>query len=200
MPAETELNYNSWTAGGREESRPFVAPSGNKCLIRDLELDDVLELGLLDKIDSLTAIVQDEHIDRVAGTSKKASGKGKKPKPEKSDVKQMSDLFKDKEKREDITDVINLIAMTCVVEPKLHDPWILDPNAASAENPTGRRKLEKNERDPELAYLDYVNFVDKITLFHEVFGGMERLQQFREEADQSLGNVADESGSEQPAV
>lgn len=200
MPAEIE--YSSWTPDGHEESRPFTTPSGNKCMIRQLQLDDVLELGLLDKIDSLTAIVQEEHIDRVSGVSKKASGRGKKaPKAaDKSDAKQMSDIFKDEKKRQEITEVIEMVAMACVVEPKLHDPWITDPEAVTKDNPTGRRKLSKDEREPKLAYIDLVDFMDKITLFHEVFGGMERLQQFREKADQGLGDVADESESKESPV
>lgn len=202
MPADTQ--YNSWTAAGYEGVRSFKTPSGNKCLIRNLEMEDVLELGLLDRIDVLTSIVQEEHIDRVAGTSKKAKGrKSGKPEPEPAadDNKAFLATMKDPAKRREIIEVMSLVAQACVVEPKLHDiPWVDDPNAVTAENPSGHRKLEQNEREPALAYIDYIDFMDKISIFHEVFGGMENLQQFRKEADESLGDVADEPKSQVSAI
>jgi hypothetical protein len=187
MPAD-QIHNLSWTPAGRKEAKEFTLPSGNKCRVRELELDDVMDLGLLDKFDSLSATVQEEHIERVQG--KKAK---RKASSEQDDKKAFRTMMSDPEKREDMKNIITMVTVACVVEPKLHDPWVNDPNSATPKNPMGRRLLEKNERDPQKAYVDYVNFVDKLEIFHEVFGGMERLQQFREEADESVGDLADES-------
>jgi hypothetical protein len=192
MPADT-IHNNSWTPAGRKDAEVFTTPSGNKCVIRELELDDVLDLGIIDRMDSLTGIVQEDHIDRVSGKKKK--GKQLEKSKSKDDMAFMRSL-KDKDKRAEVTEMIEMIAVACVVKPKLHSPWINDPNSATPDNPDGRRKLEKNEREPDKAYVDYVNFVDKLAIFHEVFGGMERLQQFREAADEGVGDLADEPESE----
>lgn len=193
MPAET-IHNNSWTPAGRKDAEVFTTPSGNKCVIRELELDDVLDLGIIDKMDTLTGLVQEEHIDRVSGKPKK--GKQLDKVKAQSD-KEFMKALQDKDRRAEVTDMIEMIAVACVVQPKLHSPWINDPNAATEKNPDGRRKLDKNEREPDKAYVDYVNFVDKLAIFHEVFGGMERLQQFREAASEGVGDLADEP---EPAV
>jgi hypothetical protein len=160
-----------------------------------LELEDVVELGMLDDIDSLTALVQTDHVDRVQQGRKPADRKPKKltkAEEDKAEAEAFKNMLKDKDSFGKISGTMNKVVMACVLEPKILDPWIDDPNAVTEDNPTGRRKMDANERDPEAAYLDYINLVDKIGIFHEVFGGMEKLQQFREATDKSVGAVEDE--------
>lgn len=196
MPADS-YTVSSWTPAGHKSEREYTTSSGSKCLVRDLELEDVVELGLIDDLDSLTSLVKTEHIDRVNG-KKPQDRKPKqltKAQQEEAEQESFKELMKDKSQFAKIATTMDKVVATCVLQPKLLDPWVNDPNIATAENPDGRRKLEQNERDPEAAYLDYVTLVEKIGIFHEVFGGMERLQQFREASDQSMGAVADEPKS-----
>jgi hypothetical protein len=185
MPAGTNHHVNAWTAEGRE--REFTTSLGDVILIRNLEFDDVIELGLIDDLDSLSAIVQTEHLDRVAG--KKPTKKQQREQEEAANQTMMS-MMKDKEKSEKISNVLTQVVMCCVIEPKILDPYIEDPNAASAKNPTGRRKLEKNERDLKACYADYIGLQDKMRIFSEVFAGMEQLEKFREEPTQGVGDLA----------
>lgn len=200
MPAD--FNVTSWTPAGRVEHREYTTSSGSKCLIRDLDLEDVVELGLLDEMDSLTAIVQTDHLDRVQKGAKPQDRKAKSPTKAQvaaDEEKQLREMLRNKESFDKIRSVVDKVVAQCVVEPKLYDPWIDDPNNATPDNPQGRRKLEQNERDENRAYLDYVNFADKMGIFQAVFGGMESLQQFREAADQSLGDLEDVAKPERSA-
>jgi hypothetical protein len=200
MPAEN-FSVSSWTPAGRAAQREYTTSSGSKCLIRDLELEDVVELGLIDQMDSLTAIVQTDHLDRVQKGKKPEDRKSKQPTKAQAaadEERQLREMLRNKDSFEKIKEVVDKVVSQCVVEPKLYDPWIDDPNAVTADNPRGRRKLDADERDPERAYLDYVNFVDKMGIFQEVFGGMESLQQFREAADQSVGTLENVAESERP--
>lgn len=180
MPAD--YNVTAWTAKVDRE-REYTTPTGAKCLVRDMVMEDLVDLDLINEIDSLTALVQTEHIDRVAGKGRKAQQKAKQVAAE-SERQQMMALMKDKAKFIQMATVLDKVVMRCVISPQLFDPWINDPNI-----PEGRRKLDKNERDPELAYIDYIPLADKISIFGEVFQSMDNLEKFREESASNLGAV-----------
>jgi hypothetical protein len=194
MPANYKVS--SWTTE-REREREYTTVSGEKCMVRDLEMEDLIELEILNEMDSLTTLVQEQHIDRVAGkkTSKKALEKAAQEARE-AERRNMMSLMKDTEKWSKISSVLDKIVTHCVLSPQLLDPWILDPNNASPKNPTGRRKLTKNERVPGEAYLDYIDLRDKIGIFGEVFHSMEDLEKFRDESTEDLGDMEDEPESE----
>lgn len=202
MPAN--YNVSSWTAA---ENAPFEIelPSGAKCLARKLQMPDVVQLGLYSKLDSLSATVQEKHIDRVQG-KKPQDRKAKKPTKaeqqrakDEQDLDALRSLLVDKEKFSETVNVISDVVMTCVIAPKILDAYVNDPNVATADNPSGKRKLEPDERDPNAAYIDYVGLNDQMHIFSKVFDGMADLEKFRGESESGLGALADESSDQEIA-
>lgn len=200
MPANSNYKVSAWTAK-REREHEYTTTSGAKCLLRDLEMEDIIELGIINEMDSLSALVQTEHIDRVAGKTKgRKATKLAQQKAEEAERRSLIQLMSDKEKFGQISNVLNKIVMRCVISPQILDPWITDPNIIDDENPEGRRKLTRDERDPDAAYIDYIDLPDKMAIFGKVFQSMDNLEKFREESQADLGSVEDESGSPADAV
>lgn len=188
MPATDPYSVGAWTPVGRE--REYTTTVGATILLRNLEFDDIIELGILAEIDSISTLVQEEHIEKH--TTGKRPTKKQIAAAEEEDRNAMLKLFSDREKARQISSVLDKVICRCVVAPQILDPYVDDPNNVTADNPTGRRKLTVNERDPEAAYADYIGIQDKMGIFGEVFQGMEHLENFREESQQDLGHVEDE--------
>lgn len=98
-------------------------PSGEVCLMRRLTIDDMIELGLLDRIDSLTSIVATEHVGRVTGTPQQraaaAEALAKLDADSAEGRKALLDVMRDKSKWESLQEFINGIVVAAVVEPEL---------------------------------------------------------------------------------
>lgn len=189
MPATGDYNVTAWTPQVEREME-FTTSSGAKCLLRKVQMEDLVELDIVDEIDSLTALVQTEHIDRVSGKAKgRKAQQTAKRKAEEAERQSVMSLMKDKQKFATVATVLDKIVMRCVIAPQILDPWINDPNEANPQNPTGRRKLTQNEREANSAYIDYIDLRDKMAIFGEVFESMEDLEKFREESQENLGPV-----------
>jgi len=195
MPAD--YNISAWTP--KNATREFTTSSGAKCLLRELDMEDLVELDIVDQIDSLTALVQTEHIERVSGKKSKRERERAAIASAEAERKSMLGLMRDKNRFRQITELLDKVVMRCVISPALLDPYIVDPNNVSAENPTGRRKLLPEERDARGHYVDLVPMRDKMGIFGEVFQSMEGLEKFREESEEDLGDLADKPESPEDA-
>jgi|SRR6185295_3564320 len=190
---------------GIETDRDHICPSGAVCRIRDLEFDDIVELGLLDEMDSLGSIVQTEHIDRVQGKkpADRAARKPTKAQQAKINAEKQAEidaatkaLMKDKVQFASLSRMLDKVISVTVLEPVIESPWVpIDPEDLNK----GERKLARHERLPDARYSDKVPFADKMSVFEEVFKGVEGLESFREERSEGLAAVADEPGSEDEA-
>lgn len=197
MPAN---KYFVPSAGGMQD---LDLPSGGKVQVRMLEVEDLIELEIMDKMDELGGIVQTDHIDRVKGTNKPSDRPKKKPtkaeqvaldeKRDKEETQRFLDLVKDKKRFTPLQHVIDKVIAFAVVQPVIN----LAFEDAMAESPDGpvktAVKIPMKDRDPLSLYTDNMKFEDKMHIFGVVLPGAESMKTFRSESTESVGDVADES-------
>ena len=185
MPSDYSLT--SW---GATTEREFTVPSGQKCLIKDLGLEEMSEVGLIDQMDTLGMLVQTEHVERVQGKKPQDRKKKKLTKAQQAAQEQtgMVEWLRDRTKMGAIGTMLDKIASVCVVEPVVFNPWILKDDSDPSK---GERKLEKSERLPDAVYADNIRFADKMAIFQEVFQGMEDLETFREGPGEDVAALPD---------
>ena len=92
-----------WGTTGRLED--VICPSGQRCLARRPGLQGLIAAGVIDKVDSLSAIVDQKHIKRMAGKQTK-------------DI-DARELMKDKESLQKILDLADQILVYVVVKPEI---------------------------------------------------------------------------------
>lgn len=137
-------------------------PSGQRCLVRKLQMEDVIRLNLIDALDTFSPQLMSDD----------------KPEQPKT-IKETMGLMGDPDKLDRLMESMDKVVVVCVVKPKVfHLP-----------NP-GEERVEGR------AYIDYIGFEDKMTLFGEVFEGMSEAERFREEPTDGMGDVAAVEGSE----
>lgn len=105
-------------------------PSGETCLQRALSMEDLLDLGISDELDSLAGIVQTEHIDRVAGKRRAEAAAQTMAALDPSTEEGRSailKLLKDKPKWDKLISFVNRITVRAVIEPPVYDSK--DPEA-----------------------------------------------------------------------
>lgn len=182
-------NY-SLTSWGESTERDFKVPSGQMCRIKDLGLEEMSEVGLIDQMDTLGMLVQTEHVERVAGKKPQDRKKKKPTKAEQERQEQagMVDWLRDRKKMGAIGTMLDKIASVCVIEPVVQNPWIPVDESDSSK---GERKLERHERLPDMVYADNLRFADKMAIFQEVFQGMEDLETFREGPSEDVAALPD---------
>jgi len=159
----------SWDSGiGKLED--LRCPSGQLCLIRRVGPQGLMEAGILENVDTLTAMIQ----------KMITKSQGKKPQDRKRKGAQdneitdadVVELLKRPEDLAEIMGVVNKAVIHCVVEPKLYNP---------PEDP--------KERVEGQVYIDQVDLNDRMFIFNYVVGGTRDLETFREQSEASVGSV-----------
>ena len=150
-------------------------PSGQLCLVKQLDVAELAAEGLLDDYDRLTSMVQTHHVNKKMRS-------GGPPPREISEMEAAKQILKDPEKLQDIIKAMNSIVKMVVVKPELHDP-----------------PEEGEEREPGLAYIDYVSDDDKGFVMQWAFGGSTDLERFRAEVEQLGDGVPVSKDVEAPA-
>jgi hypothetical protein len=149
---------------GLPTEQDFTCSSGQVCRVRRVDIMDLLGGGLLNNLDFVTKIVQDEHIPNAAVVPKSAEDNA------------LAVLTKSgPEQMEEFKKSINAIVLRVVVKPAL---WPVPE--------------EDEARVDGCVYVDSVPFTDRTEIFNwAVSGGRnaQDVQQFREEAGESLGAV-----------
>lgn len=137
-------------------------PSGQLCLARKLQMEDIVQLGIIDEMDMFTDF---------------AATMGQAVEDSKSDQAAL-DLVKDKERFAKITEIVDKVVSTVVVEPPLVRPIKKDKKGREIPLPTA-------EFEDGVVYTSFVDFGDKMHIFGLVFGG-DTIDQFREGASEAL--------------
>lgn len=119
----TKKKYGVGKRGG--EAFETNLPSGETCLQRALSMEDLLDLGVSDQLDSLAGIVQVEHIDRVAGKKSQIAAAaqtmaGLDPSTTEGRAALLS-LLKDKKRWDHLLEFVNKIVVRAVIEPPVYD-------------------------------------------------------------------------------
>lgn len=190
MPSDYSLT--TWKL---DDERDFTVPSGQKCRVKDLSLEDMAALGIIDQMDTLGMLVEKQHIQRVQG-KKPQDRKAKKPtkaQQAKQEEAEITAWLRDRKKMVAIGTMLDKIASACVVEPVVENPWVpVDPEDPSK----GERKLARHERLDAALYADKIQFSDKMAIFEESFKGMEDLESFRKGSSEDVDALPD---GEEPA-
>lgn len=105
-----------------KKDRPFEhsLPSGEVCLMRRAQIDDLISMGALDQADGLTALVNDLHITRVK-TGRPAEG-GSVLDIDRDDpetMKRMVGIISDPERWGRVVDLADKVTVHCVLDPKV---------------------------------------------------------------------------------
>jgi hypothetical protein len=137
-------------------NKPFekVTPSGQRCLVRKLEMEDILVHGLMNELDGISTALMSEE--------------GSDPKDDSS----LMNAFQDQKKFKQLNATIGKIIEITVLKPTIYSV------------PEGDEQRVKGR-----AYIDQVDFMDKMALFQAVFEGFKGLETFREESTAGLGTV-----------
>lgn len=136
-------------------------PSGQLCLARKLQMDDVVALGLIDELDVFTEFAS------TMGDSR-----------QKSDEEMAKEFSSNPKAFNRIIDIVDRVVSQVVIEPKIHLPYSIDKKGKRVE-------LADKDIDSDVIYTNYVNFEDKMHIFNVVFQG-DTIEQFRDGADEAV--------------
>lgn len=144
-------------------------PSGQTCRVKKLTMEKIVELGLMNDLDSFTGSIMPK--DK---TSKKKSAKQE----EKDAEAAFMDSLKDRDKFGTMMNTVHKVVVSCVIIPQV------SPAPAPGE-----------PRDPERVYVDEdIDFNDKLALFGKIFDGLGGMESFREGSEPDVGAVAEVTG------
>jgi len=179
------------TTWGADPTFEVTCPSGQKCLARKLQFGDLVELGLVDQMDTL-GLLASEHTDPKA-KMKQAKDRqvSKKVLAEREATREqdtMRDIMKDSKKFGDLILMMDKVVAEVVVAPALTRPVRIDEE-------TGEEvALIWEERMPDKVYTDTIDLGDKMHLFETCFSGVSKIANFREEPAKDVGDLENEPG------
>jgi hypothetical protein len=184
MPSS--INNNVW--GNQKKTVELEMPSGQMCLVKKPDPQRLATLGIIDKVDTLTKLVDVKHVKRVKGKPSSV--------PAKVDAATISNNPKA------MVDMLELADR--VVEQVVLEPPVLRPVVRDSDGTPLLRKNSKNEdveiplpwkdRDDDQIYTDLIDFVDRIFIFQHAVGGNPDLATFREQSSIDVLGVADGEG------
>lgn len=157
---------NVWANNNVGFEFDFTVPSGQTCRLVRKPLETLILEGVIDDIDSLTAIVESQHVGPKSRGRKKPSDR----KPSKSDEEASMAarglaMMKDENFAKSL-EIMDKVLIAVVTQPKL------SPNPAPGE-----------EADPNKIYVRQVGLSDKTAIFSEVMGGVKSAETFRPESE-----------------
>lgn len=150
------------------QTRDLVLPSKQVCLVRDLQVEDVAELDIIDVMDIFSNIVG----KGKAAPSAKAKTKTAAQSADKEAEAVATNLFRDAATFMKVVTVTNKVITRAVIKPEI----LLPPD-------------NYEDRIDGKIYADSIPFGDRMFIFTEVFKGMSDLESFREESAEGVGDV-----------
>lgn len=182
MPSTEEDKYAPKAWANAEYD--FVLPSGDTCLLRKIDPFTLSEHGLLDKLDFATSVVMNKHVknanltpvERVKRDRVRREAKARGEDPDALAVEDdmtLAAIAKSAEHSKAFREVMEKMMIIGVARPVMHLP-----------PPAGV------ERERGAFYVDAVPFPDKMAVFNELMKGVRITEQFREESEEAVGDVA----------
>lgn len=191
MPEAMNNSQYSPTTWGADPVSDLRVPSGQLCQVKQLTMEDVVDLDIMDQVDSLGSIVETEHIDRVKKPQDHSAKQPTKAQKAKQEVEEQQrqeeitrELLKDKNKFKAMADAIDKVVERVVLQPSIIRPIDDDGNPLK-------------QREKGVIYMDSVSFADKMAIFDYCFEGVSNMESFREERGEDVGSLADEPEHEQ---
>lgn len=178
MPSEFVPNnvWGSATGEGAEEE--LTLPSGQTCRARKVTILSMIEAGILNEADSLTALV-DQHTRKVKG-GKTADG-----------VKIDSSILADAEAIKKMIEMADRSLPSIVVSP----PVMLHFQEVKVGKTKVTKKYSEEERNrlradrPGLIFTDQIDLDDKMELFQWGVGGLKAFSSFPGVATPDVGSM-----------
>ena len=166
--AQNKYQATGWKKKSRETEFDLELPSGQLCRVKKLRMESIVELGLMNDLDTFTGAIA---VDSKAKKVTKAA--------ETKAAKSFMESLTDKDKFAKLMGTVDKVVIATVLEPKVHADL-----------------AEGEEYNDDLVYLSDIEFEDKLHIFGTVFEGMGALGSFRERGQSDgVGAVAKESGS-----
>jgi hypothetical protein len=128
----------------------MTVPSGQKCRVVPLSLQELVFDGIIDDVDAVSKLVDSELIAPKTSTRAK-----------KTAAQVGMDFLKDPNARKAF-EIMDKVLVAVIVAPKIYT------NPAEGEEP-----------DPSKIYIRNVDLRDKIAIFERVMTGVEKTAQFR---------------------
>lgn len=167
-PQDRKPKSNSF---GRKNVDDVEVPSGAVIKVIRPGLQGLIKAEIIDSFDQLTTIVQGETIPKAEG------------RPTVDVAKVVEETKNDPERIGKMLEMMDRIVKYVVVEPKLHEVPVL------TEEQRAEGLTIEDVRDPELAYIDYVDDEDKAFIMQLAMGGSSDLERFRAESAQAMGSI-----------
>lgn len=192
MAASAPKNKYKPTAWKQTNLVDLDVPSGQLCQVRVPGVVGLVKAGVLDSLDSLTGLIQTEHIDRV---------KNGKPTDTKITAEDMQALAADKDRLLVALDLMDKVVEYAVVQPPVLRPVQRDEAGSpilmwkgKIDDKTGEQIMEElaladADRDEAVVYTDMVDATDKVFIFQFVVGGVRDLETFRKEFQETMGSL-----------
>lgn len=167
---ENKYELTGWANSG-PKLKDVTLPSGQVCQVKELQMEDILSMGIINQLDSLTGDLISGMDPSVPAKATSGRKKTKKQLDEEAN-KSILELMADPEKFGGMLDAINKIVVGCVVQP------------------TVLPAVEETEREQGRVYVDMIDFNDRITLFTEGFQGLGDMSKFRPGQGNGVGDLA----------
>jgi hypothetical protein len=185
MPSDFTPN-NVWGSNAPEGSEEeLTLPSGQTCRARKVTVTSLIEAGVLNEADSLTAMV-DQHTRRIKG------GKGV---PDGTVAIDQS-IMRDSSTIKAMIMMADRTLPAIVVSP----PVALHFKDITVGKTTVTKSLPESERNamrlvrPGLIFTDQIDLEDKMHLFEWGVGGLKAFSSFRADTPNDVGSVVPVSG------
>lgn len=187
----SDYSPHTW---GQAPTWDFTTPSGQLCHIRGLEMEDLIELDIVDDIDTLSSLVNAQHIEPVTG-KRPQDRQPKTPtkaellaKQEAEGMAVFREMTKDKDGFRRLMFVIDKATVAAVVKPALTSAYKTDET-----------KVPVEERVPGNIYCDSVPMGDRMAIFQAAVGRLGDLSQFPSGQNEDLDAVEKQSDDEVPS-
>lgn len=168
-----EDKYSVTTWG--QSTYDLECPSGQTCLVRNLDMSDLIDMDIVDQADTLSGI--------TAPDKKQPKDRQKSKKQQEQD--QAREIMRDKQQFRTMSTIMERIVACVVLKPDVH-------LALKQDDDGNFVRLPDSERTNGVVYTDSIGFEDKMHIFQSVFSGVQNMASFREESEQSVGDMESE--------
>lgn len=178
MPSDNFVPNSVWHSApetGRVEH--VTTPLGQTCVVRSIDIPDLIEIGVLNQADSLTAVAQNHLQKSGPGTGSKIDEAA---------------IMRDPTAMRAIIGLADKILPVVVISPVVH----LHYEDIVVGKTTVTKKLSEEQREairektPGVVFTDQIAFEDKMWLFEYATGGLKAMQSFRDGPANAVGSVA----------
>lgn len=175
MPS-TNVN-NVW--GSKTHEYELEVPSGQVCLIKKVDPQQLVAMGVIDQVDVLTKLVDTKHVKRVKGKPQST--------PNKVDVAALS---KNPQAIVDILALSDKVVEAVILKPNVKRPIVRDEHGQPKFFNGKEIPLPYEDRVEGQIYTDMIDSMDRMFIFQRAVGGDIDLATFRRELELPVSGLA----------